>query len=175
VAQQVFGVDNPDMVAVANTLDLIVQQLQRIEQPNLPLVVCCRHGDPSCGGSREGYVLTGHPQIRLCQLFFTGSAEQRIRTLIHEAAHLAGIGSAFGEEYCPQFDGQTTVAGGLGVADAWSHFIHILSGQTPDRAATSRVRRRAPGALPAIQTSHVPGHSPLSPMRTRLPHPRHGR
>ena len=182
VAQRVFGIPDPDPDKIAAILDLMVLKLQRLglpgrppDLPDLPLVDCCGPNDAACG-SRDGYVLmaqpqkgyvtTALPQIHLCPSFFTSSYEQRVRTLTHEAAHLAGIGSAFDEEYLGAYDGQTAGMGGLGSADAWAHYVHIVSGQTPDTATGTGLRRRAPGAS-AAPTHAVPAPSPRTPICTR--------
>jgi Domain of unknown function (DUF4157) len=88
--------------------------------------------DPECG-NREAYVRGLRPPVVVCPKFFRSSPEQQARTMVHEAAHLARIGSAtVGESYCAFYDCQTS-CGGFDSADSWSHFVHCLSGQTPDR------------------------------------------
>lgn len=88
-------------------------------------------GDTNCG-ERAGYVAGQAPPVVLCAAFFSDSPEQRIRTMIHEAAHLSGIGDPLAAEgYCPIFDCEST-CNGPDSADAWAHFIHCLSGQTAD-------------------------------------------
>jgi hypothetical protein len=99
--------------------------------------------DPECG-NREAYVRGLRPPIVVCPKFFRSSPEQRARTMVHEAAHLARIGSAtLGESYCAFYDCQTS-CGGFDSADSWSHFVHCLSGQTPDRPPPIVGRPRAP-------------------------------
>jgi Domain of unknown function (DUF4157) len=101
--------------------------------------------DPECG-NREAYVRGLRPPIVLCPKFFRSSPEQQARTMVHEAAHLAGIGSAtLGESYCAFYDCATS-CGGFHSADSWAHFVHCLSGQTPDRPPpiVARPPRRTP-------------------------------
>lgn len=89
-------------------------------------------GDPECG-SRAGYVRGLRPPIVLCPAFFARgtSDESRIRTMVHEMAHVRGIGSAdAAEQYFPVFDCDTK--GAFESADAWSNYVHCLSGQPPD-------------------------------------------
>ena len=89
-------------------------------------------GDPECG-SRAGYVRGHHPPIVVCPGFFKdpSDAEGRIRTMVHEMAHVKGIGGAdAAEQYFPIFD--CDQKGSFGSADAWSNYVHCLSGQTPD-------------------------------------------
>ncbi len=88
-------------------------------------------GDPECG-TRSGYV-RGHQQpIVLCPGFFADPSndEGRTRTLIHEMAHVKGIGSPAGEQYFPIFDCDSK--GAFESADAWANYVNCLSGQKPD-------------------------------------------
>jgi len=80
----------------------------------------------------EAYVTGNRLPIHLCNRFFTQSPEQQTRTLIHEAAHAAGIGEASGESYFILFDCGASTADNWLVADAWARYIHCVSGQTPD-------------------------------------------
>ena len=90
-------------------------------------------GDPECG-ARAGYVRGHRPPIVLCPGFFADPSdnEGRIRTLIHEMAHVKGIGRAdVAEQYTPVFD--CTSKGAFESADSWANYVHCLSGQTPDK------------------------------------------
>jgi len=90
-------------------------------------------GDPECG-SRSGYVRGHRPPIVLCHGFFKdpADAEGRIRTMIHEMAHVKGIGKAdVAEQYLITFD--CTSKGAFESADSWANYVHCLSGQTPDK------------------------------------------
>ena len=90
-------------------------------------------GDPLCG-SRSGYVSNHRPPIVVCPAFFqdpTG-AEGRTRTMIHEMAHVNGVGNAgVDEHYFVTFD--CTSKGEFESADSWANYVHCLSGQTPDK------------------------------------------
>lgn len=70
-------------------------------------------------------------KIHTCPSFFTNTTaagnEERIRTLIHEAAHAAGIGQSRGESYIMVYD-CTTTFNDVNVADGWAHFVHCLLG-----------------------------------------------
>jgi hypothetical protein len=69
----------------------------------------------------------------LCPAFFRDPTanEERVRTMIHEAAHLAGIGKADAESYYPVFDCDSK--GEFESADAWMHYVQCLSGQAPEK------------------------------------------
>jgi len=126
LARVMFEWDNPNMDQIEEVVGAIVTQLTN------PQVMIGGRGDPECG-NRAAYVRGLRPPIVLCPTFFSDTAEQRIRTMIHEAAHLARIGSAaLGESYCVIFDCATS-CGGFDSADSWAQFIHCLSGQTPDQ------------------------------------------
>lgn len=89
-------------------------------------------GDPECG-SRAGYVRGYRPPIVLCPTFFASGTtpESRIRTMVHEMAHLQRIGTTgASESYYPVFDCDSP--GMFESADSWANYVHCLSGQTPD-------------------------------------------
>jgi hypothetical protein len=96
-------------------------------------VDCTTSQDKECG-DRKAYVVGMEPPIHLCPQFFTGSDEERIRTLIHESAHLARIQQEEGqpESYCIFFDCESN-CGGFYSADSWAHFLHCAAGATPDQ------------------------------------------
>jgi len=103
-------------------------------------------GDPDCG-DRSGYVRGHRPPIVLCPAFFKNPAdnEGRIRTMIHEMAHVKGIGKAdVAEQYIIIFD--CTSKGAFESADAWANYVHCLSGQTPDKEEITGKPGKAPGA-----------------------------
>jgi hypothetical protein len=116
--------------------------------------------DPECG-TRGGYV-RGHQQpIVLCPAFFRDPAdnEGRIRTLIHEMAHVKGVGNAnLGEQYFPVFDCDSK--GAFESADSWANYVHCLSGQTPDQPIAITGRRppaNPPANPPAPNAPRNPG------------------
>ncbi len=63
--------------------------------------------DPECGGLRPAYVVGNRPPVHLCPRFFRSSADEQMQTMIHEAAHMAGIGEGRGNEYCIYTDCDT--------------------------------------------------------------------
>jgi hypothetical protein len=139
LASRIFGEElNMDQVTE------IVGSMRNHLTPGLQTVQAAAT-DPECG-NREAYVRGLRPPIVLCPKFFRSGPEQQARTMVHEAAHLARIGSAtLGESYCAFYDCQTS-CGGFDSADSWSHFVHCLSGQTPDRPPpiVGRPRPRTP-------------------------------
>jgi hypothetical protein len=111
--------------------------------------------DPACG-ARSGYVRAHHQPIVLCPAFFSNPAdnEGRIRTLIHEMAHVKGIGKAdAGEQYFPVFDCDSK--GAFESADSWAHYVHCLSGQKPDQPTAITGRR--PATSPPANPPRSPG------------------
>jgi len=129
LAIQLFGWDPPNMDQITE----IVRQMMYALTPGIKTTIAPA-SDPQCG-NRAGYVVDHTPPIVLCPAFFSSSAEEQARTMVHEAAHIAGIGTPSGESYCGIYDCQTN-CGGFTAADTWSHYIHCLSGQTPDKPIT---------------------------------------
>jgi hypothetical protein len=132
LARRMFDWDNPNMDQITEIVgqmrDRLGPQLQTVRAPQ---------NDPDCG-NRAAYVVGGRPPVHLCPAFFSSTPEQRIRTMIHEAAHLARIGQAsLGESYCVDFD-CTTDCGGFESADSWAHFVHCAGGQRPDQPTVIR-------------------------------------
>lgn len=126
LARVMFDWADPNMEQIEEIVGSIVSHLTN------PQVMVGGRGDPECG-NRAAYVRGLRPPIVLCPTFFSSTPEQQARTMIHEAAHLARIGSAtLGESYCVIFDCETS-CGGFDSADSWSQFVHCLSGQTPDQ------------------------------------------
>lgn len=138
LATRMFDWDPPNMEQVGQIVNTMISGVS----PGTNYQVAGA-GDPECG-TRSGYV-TGHRlPIVLCPGFFRESPEQRVRTLIHEAAHVAGIGKAdTGESYCVVFDCEHG-CGGFDSADSWAQYVHCLSGQTADKPQV--IHGNAPGA-----------------------------
>jgi hypothetical protein len=137
LAQRMFDWDNPNMDQVGEILGSMITHLS----PGMRWTA-----EPSGEGhcqDRAAYVVGHRPPIHLCPAFFASSQEQRVRTLVHESAHVAGIGQPDGESYCVTFDCQT-VCGGFEAADSWSHYVHCLSRQQPDRPTTITAPKRPP-------------------------------
>jgi len=130
LAQLMFNWDNPNMEQIGDVISSMVNFLTS----GADVKVAAAH-DPECG-TRAAYVRGLRPPIVLCPTFFSDSPEQRIRTMIHESAHLARIGSGdLGESYCVDFDCKGS-CGGFSSADSWAHFVHCLSGQKADQPIT---------------------------------------
>ncbi len=111
-----------------------------------PAISCSDQTDTHCGG-RSGYVMSDARTIHVCPNFFNSqpggkgvdlsaeAAEQRVRTLVHESAHVAGISEKDGtESYCGMFTCDASCGSdGAKVADNWSQWVHCGSGQTADQ------------------------------------------
>ena len=127
LAQIKFDWPDPNMEQIAEVLSGMGGGLVTVD------VKVAGAGDPECG-SRAGYVPGHRPPIVLCPGFFKDPSddEGRIRTMVHEMAHVKGIGGAdVAEQYFPIFD--CDQKGSFDAADAWSNYVHCLSGQTPDK------------------------------------------
>jgi hypothetical protein len=131
LARRMFDWDNPNMDQITEIVgqmrDRLGPQLQTVRAPQ---------NDPECG-NRAAYVVGGRAPVHLCPAFYSSSPEQRIRTMIHEAAHLVRIGQPSGESYCTDFD-CSGGCGGFEAADSWAHFVHCASGQRPDQPTVIR-------------------------------------
>jgi hypothetical protein len=135
---------------VAAVLDLMSAQLAA------PKMRCAEDSDKNCG-SRAGYYRSDRKgEMYLCPKFFNQKpgepgdptpAEQRVRTVVHESAHMAhpNISEPGGESYCVVFTCEDSCGEGpydpdqgknipARVADNWSQFVHCASGQKPDEA-----------------------------------------
>lgn len=140
-AAAIFGgpVPLPKLIPVLydmhNTMDELDERLHayfkvRAKTPDLGLR-CATKADPMCNGEVPGtgvaYVLGNALPVHLCPKFFKAPVMERARTMVHESAHVAGIGQAKGETYCgPHVC--TTVCGPPVVADAWSILVTCLNG-----------------------------------------------
>jgi hypothetical protein len=153
LAQIKFDWADPNMDQIAEVLSGMGGGLVNVD------IKVVGANDPDCG-SRSGYV-RGHQQpIVLCPAFFRDPAnnEGRIRTLIHEMAHVKGIGKAdLGEQYFPVFDCDSK--GAFESADSWAHYVHCLSGQTPDQPIAI-TGRRPPANPPANPPAPSPPRNP---------------
>jgi hypothetical protein len=126
-ANQLIDVD----VDFGQVVEITETIRDRMSSASLP-VVCESKSNPNCA-VRAAYVTNLEPPIHICPAFFdTSSSEQRIRTMIHESAHLAGLREqGDSESYCVFFDCETN-CGGFYAADSWAHFVHCVAGETPD-------------------------------------------
>ncbi len=130
VQQTAYRVIEPDL-DFGQVVEISEKMRDRVSSMGLR-AACSAKSDPNCA-VRSAYVADLAPPIHVCPAFFdTSSAEQRVRTLIHESAHLVGIREkGDGESYCVLFDCDTS-CGGFYAADSWAHFVHCAAGQTPD-------------------------------------------
>ena len=138
-AVQLFGDPHFDMERGVATLRGMKTQLQRTDSD--PMLVCAARGDRHCR-NRDAYVVDASPPIHLCPGFFLyepgvtpapNLSDKQVRTVVHEAAHLYGIGDPGDEEYCIMFDCITNCGAPDTTADSWSHFVHCIVGLPPDR------------------------------------------
>jgi len=100
---------------------------------------------------RAAFVVDSKPPIHLCIQFFATSDEQRIRTMIHESAHLARVGDPQGEAYYSRYNCQNQAPDILigdprtnrraDQADTWAKFVHCVSGQAPDKDNADVIHR----------------------------------
>jgi len=152
LAQVLLDWPDPDMGKV----EAVVSSMLTALRPGSSSVAAAA-ADPHCNALRPGYVLDHKPPIVLCAGFFGDSAEERIRTMIHESAHVAGIGQPKGESYCVDFDCKTSCAG-VNAADSWAHFVNCLSGQPADVPLTTTGGSKAPPSGGGAKTA--PGKKP---------------
>ncbi len=148
LAVKLFGWDPPNMDQIADILGQMGQALM----PGLKTTTAAAN-DPHCS-QHAGYVLGHTPPVVLCPMFFTSSADQQIRTMVHEAAHIAGIGQPDGEAYCTVYDCESN-CGGFSSADVWSNYVHCLSGQTADPPA-AHITAPPPGGGGSGSGGHTP-------------------
>ena len=118
---------HPDLT-LSQTTEIVGDMVSRLG--NDAQIVCGPERD-ECN-SWNAYVVGNRLPIHLCNSWFNIGEEQQIRTLIHEAAHAAGIGEPESELYLPIWDCETG-ANNFHSADAWAHFVHCDSNQTPDQ------------------------------------------
>ena len=150
LAQIKFRWANPNMEQIGEILSRMGAGLVTVH------VKVAGAGDAECG-VRAGYVRDYRPPIVLCPGFFRSSAEERIQTLIHEMAHVEGIGTSdSSEHYLMVFDCDTPVE--FGSADAWANYIDCLSDQPPDEPLDASPPRGERGGKPAPK-----GSSPKKP------------
>jgi len=125
-----FDWPNPNMDQINDILGRMTSALS----PGFPITRTTAK-DPNCG-NRAGYVIDHHAPIFLCPAFFSSSPEERIRTMVHESAHVAGIGQPNGEGYCVVFDYSGPCPGDFSSADSWAQFVNAVTDQPPDKPPT---------------------------------------
>lgn len=82
------------------------------------------------------YVRGNRPPVVLCPAFFSSSPEQRIRTLMHESAHMAGIGTSgdsVKDVYRPVWRCSGNTPEGFESADSWAVLAYCLADGPDDR------------------------------------------
>jgi hypothetical protein len=143
LAQILFQWDSPNMAQITEVVSAMRDRLG----PGLTTIRAPAN-DPECG-TRDAYVVGHRPPVHLCQKFFQEgrSEERRIEAMIHEAAHMAGIGEPHGESYCLIYD-CTTPCGGFDAADSWGHFVHCAVGQSAQQNVVQRSDGRRLGSRP---------------------------
>jgi hypothetical protein len=138
LATRMFNWDPPNMQQVGDIVNKMIGQVASGTNYRV-----AGTGDSECG-TRAGYVVGHQLPIVLCPGFFANSAEQRVRTLIHEAAHVAGIGKAdTSESYCVVFDCEHG-CGGFDSADSWAQYVNCMSDQTADKPDVINAKGAAP-------------------------------
>jgi hypothetical protein len=140
IAIDIFGQPNPNLDDIA---DGIAQMRNFLASPNMPIVRALVN-EKQCA-FRDGFVPSNRLPVTLCANFFAvcTTDEERIRTMVHEAAHLIGVGASEGELYYLKFNcrnedpqiafGSPTSRERIDQADTWGKFVHCVSGQPPDK------------------------------------------
>ena len=135
LARDIFNNQNPDMDDIANVLGDMRNRLmsKSSDRAHLP--------DTRIGG-RDGFVVGNRLPIVLCPHFFATSDEQRIRTMVHESAHLTGIGDPDGEAYYLLYNSRNEPPGFLvgtpksvrreDFADTWAKYVNAVTNQPAD-------------------------------------------
>lgn len=141
LARRILRVDASRLDWVRDILDRMLTYLSSSRLA----IDCASPNDPVCS-LRAAYVVGHRPPVHLCSRFFSAPEERRIQTMVHEAAHLAGIGQPDGESYCGRFDCETECFDSS-VADTWSFFVHCASGQPSEQPVEIMPRPRG-GARP---------------------------
>ena len=135
LAQKLLGFTGIEMDRVKTVVTDMLNHLK----PDSFSTVSAVPGDLLCE-AWPAYSTLGGSVVTLCPAFFDASSdEQRIRLLIHESAHLAGIGSPAAEEYCTEYNCEDP-CGDKDSADNWAQFAHCLSGATPDQTKEMKLR-----------------------------------
>lgn len=154
-AASIFNQANPNMESIGR----VVGEMKNWLLPNTKIVKADPK-DPRCG-FRAAFSVGNRPPIQLCPFFFDSGDEQRTRTMIHEAAHLTGIGDPDGELYYLRFNclnenpqiqhGRPTDRTRIAQADSWAKYVHCVTGQRGDKEdiVTPRPATQSPGATPS--------------------------
>jgi len=113
----------------------------RLASPTTPIERA--HFPDSRIGVRDAFVAGNRVPIMLCPSFFARTEEQRIRTMIHESAHLTGIGDPDGEAYYFLFNslneapsivqGTPRSTNRADFADTWAKYVNAVTRQPADK------------------------------------------
>ena len=114
-----------------SNIDEVVDKLDRMHTVLSSAQRFTTQHDPASCQMRGAYYDAGDRKIHVCPAFFTTTDEERIRTMIHEAAHAVGIGQSGGESYLAVYDCNSSFDD-KNVADGWAHFVHCLLGLPVD-------------------------------------------
>lgn len=125
-----------------------VAMLEKMQERlrKLPPIVCLKPGTPAareCGvmAALHATFPDGRQELRFCPAFWDKKPEDRVRLMVHETAHMAGVAEDAGESYCMDFDCRSSCGDGKGtggarfdVADNWAHFVHCAAGEKADES-----------------------------------------
>lgn len=134
LASLMFEWPDPNMEQIAQILGTMMTRLS----PGISAMTAPT-GEKFCN-VHAAYVIDHKPPIYLCPSFAPQSPEEKIRTLIHESAHLAGIGQPAGEGYCAVMDCSGPCPGGFDSADSWAQYVCCLTGHG-DKAVAIQAKK----------------------------------
>jgi hypothetical protein len=137
LARDIFNNPSPNIDDIA---DVLGDMKNRLASPNTP-IDRAHFPDPRCG-LRAAFVAGNRVPIVLCPSFFAGTDEERIRTMVHESAHLTGIGDPNGEAYYLKFNslnedpsivvGKPPSNNRADFADTWAKYVNSVTFQPTD-------------------------------------------
>ena len=135
LARAIFNNQNPDMDDIASVLGDMKNRL-------MANVFDLAHLPDSRIGGRDAFVVGNRLPFVLCPHFFATSDEQRIRTMVHESAHLTGIGDPNGESYYLKFNirneapnftvGNPRSTRREDFADTWAKYVNAVMAAPAD-------------------------------------------
>jgi hypothetical protein len=137
LARDIFNNLNPNLDDIG---DVLGDMRNRLASPTVP-IDRAHFPDPRCS-FRSAFVVGNRVPIVLCPRFFAGTDEERIRTMVHESAHLTGIGDPNGEAYYLKFNslnedpqivlGTPTSTNRADFADTWAKYVNSVTAQPAD-------------------------------------------
>jgi hypothetical protein len=135
LAMDIFNNPNPDMDDIGSELGDMRNRLMTNS------IVVAHFPDPRCG-FRSAFVVGNRVPIFLCPQFFAANDEWQIRTMVHESAHLTGVGDPNGEAYYSRFNtlnedpqivfGTPLSNNRANFADTWAKYVNAVTGQPAD-------------------------------------------